>query len=247
MTQKMPVMQAVMAAAKQQHQQHIADMQSHLQEATEATQHAQASEAEAKFTAESLGKAVKANLAASTAAAKQTEDALQLLKDTVAAAARDHAATTQQNMESLRGFVLSTVHSAVCQAAPGWQDWSGTAREVRGLLEGVSNEIRISMQTASRSLEERLRHVETVIANGNQTERACASPGQLGQIQVSVRPSLLHLQLKAVAALPHQEPFKQYNTAAAYDSEILLSFHSSFPQQVWVLSFMTNTMYLPCL
>ena len=174
-------MQAVMAAAKQQHQQHIADIESHLQEATEATQHAQASEAEVKLTAESLGKAVKADQAASKAAAKQTEAALQQLKDTL-------AASTQQHTETLRGFILSTVHSAVRQATAGWQDVSGTARDARGLLEEVSNEIHTSMQTASQLLEERLRCVEAAIASGSQTERACAGPTSLGHNQVTIQP-----------------------------------------------------------
>ena len=177
-----------MAAAKQQHQQHMADIESHLQEATEATQHAQASEAEVKATAESLGQAAKADQAAATAAVKQTEAALQLLRDTLAAAARDRTATTQQHIESLRGFILSMVHSAVSQATAGWPDVSRTARDARGLLEGVSSEIRTSMQAASQSLEERLRRVESVIASGSQTERACATPVQRGLNQVADRP-----------------------------------------------------------
>lgn len=180
-----------MAAAKQQHQQHIADIESHLQEATEATQHAQASEAEVKLTAESLSKAVKADQAAASAAAKQTEAALQLLKDTLTAAAHDRAATTQQHTENLRGFILSTVHSAVCRATSGWQDVSETARDARGLLEGVSEEFRTSMQTASQSLEERLRRVEAAIASGsqNQTNRTCAGPIQPGHNKATVPPS----------------------------------------------------------
>lgn len=177
-----------MAAAKQQHQQHVTDIESHLQEATEATQHAQACEAEVKLTAERMGQAVKADQAAASAAAKQTEAALQLLRETLADAARDHTATTQQHTKSLRGLILSTVHSAVSQATAGWQDVSGIAQDARGLLEGVSSEISTSMQTANHSLEERLWRVESAIANDSQTKRACAGPVQLGVNQVADRP-----------------------------------------------------------
>ena len=43
-----------MATAKQQHLQHMADIEAHLQEATKATQHPQAFAAEVKLTADSL-------------------------------------------------------------------------------------------------------------------------------------------------------------------------------------------------
>ena len=210
-------MQAVMAAAKQQHQQHIADIESHLQEATEATQHAQASEAEVKLTAESLSKAVKADQAAATAAAKQTEAALQLLKKTLAAAAHDRAATTQQHTEKLRGFILSTVH----QATSGWQDVSETARDARALLEGVSKEIHAGMQTASQLLEERLRRVEAAVASGsqNQTNRTSGGPIQLGQVTV---PPSIHTATGICDSIllhpRHNKKLSRYHyTSAPYD------------------------------
>lgn len=178
-----------MAAAKQQHQQHMADIEPHLQEATDATQHAQASEAEVKLTADSLGKAVKADQAAATAAAQQTAATLQLLRDTLETAARERAATTQQHTENLRSFIVSTVHSAVCQATAGWQDVAGTARDARGVLEGVCVEVRATVQNASQTLDRRLRRVESALASGTQKERASAGAGQLGHKQVTVRPS----------------------------------------------------------
>ena len=181
-----------MAAAKQQHQQDMADIESHLQEVTEATQHAQASEAEVKITADNLGKAVKADQAAATAAAQWTEAALQRLKDTLAAAAHDRAITTQQHADKLRGFILSTVHSAVCEATAGYRDVSELARDARGVLEGVCAEVRVTVQHASQKLDRRLRRVECANASGSQKERTFAGPGQPGHNQVTVRPSFFH-------------------------------------------------------
>lgn len=185
-------LQAVMAAAKQQHQQHMADIESHLQEATEATQHAQASEAEVKLTADSLRAAAKADQATATAAAQWIEAALQRLKDTLAAAAQDRAATTQQHADKLRGFILSTVHSAVCEATAGYRDVSELARDASGVLEGVCVEVRATVHKASQTLDRRLRGVESAIACGSQKERPSAGSGQLGHNQVIVRPSFSH-------------------------------------------------------
>ena len=199
-------MQAVMAAAKQQHQQHMTDMQSHLQEATEAAQHAQAAEAEVTQAAEQLATTVKADRAAATAAASQTEATLQRFKVALVAAERQRVATTQQHTESLKQYVVATVNEAVteavCQATASWQDLSGTARQARGLLEGVNNEIRDSMQAASRSIEERLLHaVQSAIAGGGQSRMTGVSAGQLPLTQVRVIVLLFscHLQVSAFA------------------------------------------------
>lgn len=181
-----------MAAAKQQHQQHMADIEAHLQEATEATQHAQACEAEVKLTADNLGKAVKADQAAATAAAQWTEAALQRLRDTLAAATHDRATTTQQHADTLRGFILSTVHTAVCEATAGYRDVSELARDARAVLEGVCVEVRATVQNASQTLDRRLRRVESANASGSQSDRAHAGSGQLGHNQVTVRPSCSH-------------------------------------------------------
>lgn len=187
-------LQAIMAAAKQQHQQHMTDMQSHLQEASEAAQHAQAAEAEVTQAAEQLVIAAQADRAAATAAANQTEATLQRFKDTLVTAEHTRALTTRQHTESLKIFVLATVNDAVStavrQATASWHDLSGTARQARGLLEGVSSEIADSMQAAGRSIEERLMQaLQSAIADRRQSRMTCASPGQLQPNQVPQRPS----------------------------------------------------------
>lgn len=199
--------QAIMAAAKQQHQQHMTDMQSHLQEASEAAQHAQAAEAEVTQAAEQLVIAAQADRAAATAAANQTEATLQRFKDTLVTAEHTRALTTRQHTESLKIFVLATVNDAVStavrQATASWHDLSGTARQARGLLEGVSSEIADSMQAAGRSIEERLMQaLQSAIADRRQSRMTCASPGQLqpNQVMVLVLPFICHLQVCALAA-----------------------------------------------
>lgn len=207
----MDAMQAIMAAAKQQHQQHMTDMQSHLQEASEAAQHAQAAEAEVTQAAELLVTAAKADRAAATAAANQTEATLQRFKEALAAAEHTRALTTRQHTEGLKQFVLATVNDAVttaiCQATASRQDLSGTARQARGLLEGVSSEIADSMQAVGRSIEQRLMHaVQSAIAGASQSQATFASPGQPcpNQVMVLVWPFSCHVRVNAFEASAHE-------------------------------------------
>ena len=179
-------MQAIMAAAKQQHRQHMADTQSHLQEAIEATQHAQAAE----LAVDSRATEVKADKAAAAAAANRAEATLQQFKGALAAAEHDRANTTQQHAANLKHFILSTVDSAVPvavrHATAGLQYLSQTARDARGMLEGVRNEICRSMQAAGQpgQIEERLMRVESAIANSSQSGTALAGPGLIRRNQV---------------------------------------------------------------
>ncbi|KAL3163236.1 hypothetical protein ABBQ32_009636 [Trebouxia sp. C0010 RCD-2024] len=217
-------LQAIMAAAKQQHQQHMTDMQSHLQEASEAAQHAQAAEAEVTQAAELLVTAAKADRAAATAAANQTEATLQRFKEALAAAEHTRALTTRQHTEGLKQFVLATVNDAVttaiCQATASRQDLSGTARQARGLLEGVSSEIADSMQAVGRSIEQRLMHaVQSAIAGASQSQATFASPGQPCPNQVPQRPSYGQAQGQVPPAAdpsrPQSEWAQSMHTAAA--------------------------------
>ena len=173
-----------MAAAKQQHQQHMADTTSQLQEASEAAQQAQAAEAEATNAAEQIVTAVQSDRAVATAAAQQAEDAVRRFAEGLLHAKRDSMAILKQHEEKLKQFVLAVVGKAIPaamqQISSDWKGLQETAKEARSILQGVSHEIsskiESSMQTACYSIQHNLaKIVDCAIAD----VRKSHSPNQV--------------------------------------------------------------------
>lgn len=182
-------MQALTAAAKQQQQQHMEDTASQLHEASEAAQHAQAAEAEAKLAVEELVAAVGTDRAAATAAARAAEQALQTFNERQAAAEQAQTELMQQQMDKLKQFVLLVVGKAVPMAVSSansdWRELHQSAKEARGILEGVSNEISTNihrrMQDAAQCMQRRLvQIVEAAIANMHRNGMSLPHQGQMG-------------------------------------------------------------------
>ncbi len=192
-----------MADLTQQREQHTAEAQGQVQEATDAAHHAQAAEAETKAAAEKVTtvftslQAVDSAKAATLAAAQQAQNVLKQLNEALSTAKDDRVANAKQYVQSLKGHISEAVKTEVTAATqrfhPEWKSQQAVAAEVRCVLGAVATEIKSSIATETKASMAKIdSFVETAVAAA--AMQSLAVPSQAGPFQVKLPVTLLCTQ-----------------------------------------------------